>query len=308
MHRLFCLLLLTYLPTRCVERSFGHWDGDTAQPSGEVSGASDTSHTADLTAETDMQTSDMKPPADAAEATPQDDLAEVDDASDLADSGGLNDGFDGAEITPPDAGDTAETQQPEVADPCSEEKLDYLDNDCDGKVDEVFRTTLFRRQGSNQIGYRNPSADGDHCFSTAQNGVPWCVVGHETTWAEYGFDGFQMQVYAGFNNEGDFLEVGGYPLVRLGACFNETTNEHQYWTVDSNQYASLSAPGSGWECSKQLGFVRTGIPIGKDTTELAVRRHVHMLATDTMYSATESEGSSIGFVDKGVAWFAWSLP
>ena len=76
-------------------------------------------------------------------------------------------------------------------------------------------------------------------------------------------------------------------------------------TTDSAQYRNLKS--AGWSCVN-VGYVKTGAPAGRDPLEISVRRHNHAVATDTMYSTVVNEGSDVGFVDRGVAWFAWALP
>lgn len=196
---------------------------------------------------------------------------------------------------------------PDNAPQCFEELLDYEDNDCDGAIDEDFRVTLYRRQGSNGVGYLGPDPDADHCFAFIQQGAPSCANGGNTEWAEYLHDESRIQLYANTIADGDTVEVGGHVLVRLGDCYRNSSSEHQYWTVDSQQYKALLDDPT-WVCVKTTGYVRTGSPIGLDAAETAVRRHVNATATDTMYSVTAGEGADLGFTDMGVAWFAWAVP
>jgi hypothetical protein len=145
--------------------------------------------------------------------------------------------------------------------------------------------------------------NADHCFSYAPNGQN-CVGSSNIGWAAYLPDGKNIQVYSLSVGNGDTAWVGSVLLARLAECFNATTTEHQYWTMDSAQYKNLLA--AGWSCVK-VGYVKTGQPAGQDPKENAVRRHVHATATDTMYSVYQGEGSDVGFQDKGVAWFAWEM-
>lgn len=187
--------------------------------------------------------------------------------------------------------------------PSASEKLDYKDNDCDGKIDETHRQTLYRRQGSNGFGYTNPGVDADHCWSDSQSGSS-CMHNWNTGWAKYQYDGKQIQVYKLSIGSSTEKYVGNVLLARLAECYHPSAHEHQYWTTDSSQYQNLK--NAGWQCGF-VGYVRTGSLVGQDSKEISVRRHYHSVASDTMYSKEVNEGSGVGFSDKGTAWFAWEL-
>lgn len=187
---------------------------------------------------------------------------------------------------------------------CTTEVLDYEDNDCDDVIDDGFRVTLYRRMGSNGAGYTNPNINADHCFSYSETGQN-CVGSSNTSWPTYLHDGVKIQVYKLSIGSGDTVWVGSVLLARLAECYNASRSEHEYWTTDSAQYRNLKS--AGWSCVN-VGYVKTGAPAGRDPLEISVRRHNHAVATDTMYSTVVNEGSDVGFVDRGVAWFAWALP
>ena len=113
-----------------------------------------------------------------------------------------------------------------------------------------------------------------------------------------------IQVYKMSIATTDTKQVGLHLLVKFMACWNSILHEHLYLSIDSSQYQALS---DDWLCGK-IGYVRTGQMIGKDPSEIALRRHHHEGVHDTMYSTQIEEGKNLGFQDLGVAWFAWKAP
>jgi len=203
-------------------------------------------------------------------------------------------------------GEDCETCEQDCAPCCTEEVPDYKDNDCDGLVDEDFRRTLYRRSGGNGKGFLDPQADADHCLSFESGGSAKCVHNWYSGWPEsYSHDGHKIRLYKSSIGSGHTAMVGTVMLVRLAECYSPNAHEHQYWTTDSSQYDALVA--ANWQCG-EVGYVKTGAPASGDSLQVGVRRHVHVVATDTMYSVVPGEASDLGFVDKGVAWFAWEVP
>jgi hypothetical protein len=183
------------------------------------------------------------------------------------------------------------------------EAADYVDNDCDGVVDEGWRDELQRLYYSNGYGCTNPSADLDHCMSADGSS---CVGGSSQQGPEsYSADGKGFSVYKAAIGTGDTVTVGDFTLAAFHSCFHDGVNEHWYGSFDSPSYSSLSST-SGWDCTETpLGYVRTGTPIA-DSEQVGIRQHYNASPlSDRMYSTDEDEASECDFSDQGVVFYAW---
>lgn len=193
----------------------------------------------------------------------------------------------------------------------STELPDYRDNNCDGRIDEDFRITLYRRQASNGFGYSHPSVDADHCFSTSSLRSSGPCIGDQNPGWSYDRDDQDIQIYALWTaqhasvtqvNPDVIRLAGSILLARLASCYHPARTEHELWTTDSAQYAARVT--GGWSCTF-AGYVKTGALANLDPSEITVRRHQHALASDTMYDVGVGSAQSLGFTDLGPAWFAW---
>jgi len=179
------------------------------------------------------------------------------------------------------------------------ESADYLDNDCDGSVDEGSRTLLTRLFWSNGLDCLNVSADFDHCLSTGGGGSS-CAGSGQGGGAGYVTDGHEFYVYDAGLGGGDTITVGGYLLAALHSCYLAGASEHYYLTYDHPDY-----PVAGWTCTTSpIGYVKTGAGIA-DPHQIGIRLHYAPSISDRMYSDTANEGSSCGFSDYGVMFYAW---
>ena len=180
------------------------------------------------------------------------------------------------------------------------ELLNYQDDDGDGRVDEDFRVTLYRRGASNGVGYTHPQVDADHCWSTTPTGES--CIGPELASFVYGYDGRSVEVYSLSIGSGSTVSVGTVVLSRLMQCWSATQTEHQSAPLGSQAYTALVA--AGFTCTA-VGYVKTGTAVGTDPEEVTMRVHRHDRATTTMYSSWVNEAQSLGFEDRGAVWFAW---
>lgn len=194
----------------------------------------------------------------------------------------------------------------------------YVDDDCDGFIDEDFRRTLYRRQASNGFGYSHPSVDADHCFSfspSPTNGGS-CIGSQRAGWS-YDRDYQDIQIYGLSTAQHSAVQTLNSSVIRLGApgsillarladCYRGAGTEHRYVTTDSAAYASFSSDPA-WNCTF-AGFVKTGSLANGDPREITMRAHWHQAASDHMYDTGTSSGQVEGFQSLGPAWFAWSVP
>lgn len=206
------------------------------------------------------------------------------------------------------SGCTAWTMTPAVEVP------NYLDDDCDGRVDEDFRVVLWRRQASNGRSYLDPLVDADHCFSTSPVRLGGACVGAQNPRWSYDRDDQDIAIYGLATAlhahvtpvNADVIALGPHPgsvlLARLAQCYDSARTEHQVWTTDSAIYANRVS--LGWPCVV-VGYVKTGSPAGLDPSEITVRDHRHVAASDWMYDVGVGSAAALGFVDHGPAWFAW---
>ena len=183
--------------------------------------------------------------------------------------------------------------------PGAAEVSDYLDNDCDGDLDEGFRVQLNRIYWSNGYGCTNPSADFDHCLSTGGDNSS-CEGSGQGGGSGYVTDGVEFYVYDAALGGGDTITVGAYLLAALHSCYLSAASEHYYLTYDHPDY-----PVSGWNCTTSpIGYVKTGVAIS-DPHQIEIRFHYAPALSDRMYSSQAGEGSSCGFTDYGTLFYAW---
>lgn len=186
--------------------------------------------------------------------------------------------------------------------PGAAEVPDYLDNDCNGNVDELSRTVMRRRFGGNGLASSNPAANFDHCFSGGSANS--CATGESSSLGSYSYDGVSFKLYDLSIGSATTQAVGPVTLVRLAECYNGAASEHRYWTMDSLQYSILSST-AGWVCTP-VGYVKTGASSGLDPTrEISMHWHIgQQMLSDSMYSTIALEGAP-DYAPQGVVWFAW---
>lgn len=183
--------------------------------------------------------------------------------------------------------------------PGASESADYLDNDCDGDIDEGYRERLSRIYWSNGYGCTNPAADFDHCLTTGGNGST-CEGSGQGGGAGYVTDGVEFYVYDAGLGGGNTITVGPYLLSALHSCYLSGASEHYYLPYDHPDY-----PVNGWSCTTSpIGYVKTGSAIS-DPHQIDIRFHYAPSLSDRMYSSQSGEGTSCGYTDYGTMFYAW---
>ncbi len=183
----------------------------------------------------------------------------------------------------PDCDDTRASVHPGAA-----EQADYRDDDCDGQVDEGFRVPVYRHHWS-------ASGDSDHLlwWSTVAPGPGWIADG--TGFSVYTWD---------LGHGADTVQVGAHQLGLLRQCENWPAHEHVYCMVDAAECVALAAD-PGWTCW-DFGYVNSTLSVVNTPSAVGIHRSEHGAWTDIMYGTEAGEGASLGYVDQGVSWWAWS--
>lgn len=103
-----------------------------------------------------------------------------------------------------------------------------------------------------------------------------------------------------------------YSLVRLDACYNNTTTRHLLEPTDRLKQISVEANTAntatginGWTCVK-VGYVRTGSSVGADNYMISIyRNEANDSKSTTFYQPTNGTDATCA-ITGGVGWYGWN--